>query len=127
MRIEFWSFEAVGFETLATGESLFNLQRASLHWRSRACTTFCPQPGKRPEAGARPDFNRSEGQAAALIGSTLQDLAGPRDRDRPRFHGLRDLTHEVDVQEPVLHLAPLTTTWSASWKLRSKVRSAMPL
>ena len=26
-----------------------------------------------------------------------------------------------------LNLAPLTTTWSASWKLRSKVRSAMPL
>jgi hypothetical protein len=56
MAVEFWSFEAVGFETLATGESLFNLQRASLHWRSRACTTFCPQPGKRPGWRGAPNF-----------------------------------------------------------------------
>ena len=32
----------------------------------------------------------------------LQNLAGARDRDRPGFHRLRDLTHKVDVQEPVL-------------------------
>jgi hypothetical protein len=39
-----------------------------------------------------------------LIGVSLyvQNLAGARDRDRPRFHRLRDLAHEVDVQEPVL-------------------------
>jgi hypothetical protein len=31
--------------------------------------------------------------------SDLQDLAGARDRDRPRLHRLWDLAHEVDVQE----------------------------
>src|SRR6266566_3777415 len=32
----------------------------------------------------------------------LQELAGARDRDRPRLHRLRNLAHEVNVQEPVL-------------------------
>src|SRR3977135_1037307 len=31
----------------------------------------------------------------------VQDFAGASDGDRPRLHGLRDLAHEVDVQEPV--------------------------
>jgi hypothetical protein len=38
----------------------------------------------------------------------------------------RNLAYEVHVQSPFSSLAPLTTTWSSSWKLRSKVRSAMP-
>ena len=33
----------------------------------------------------------------------LQQLAGARDGDRPRFHRLRNLAHEIDVQESVLH------------------------
>src|SRR6202521_4684625 len=32
----------------------------------------------------------------------LQKLAGARDWDRPRLHRLRNLAHEVDVQETVL-------------------------
>jgi hypothetical protein len=37
----------------------------------------------------------------------LQDFAGTRDRDRPRLHRLRDLAHEVDVQEPILQARTL--------------------
>ena len=33
---------------------------------------------------------------------------------------------KIDLQKPVLRLAPLIWTWSASWKLRWKFRSAMP-
>jgi hypothetical protein len=36
-------------------------------------------------------------QAATLVGSDLQQLAGTCDRDRPRLHRLWNLAHEVDV------------------------------
>jgi hypothetical protein len=87
--------------------------------------TLCPAESA-PENGALPNFNQSERQAG-LGRLDLRNLAEARDRDRPGLHRLRELAHEVDVQESVLQPCALDHTWSASWKRRSKVRSAMPL
>ena len=57
----------------------------------------------------------------------LQDLVGAAgDADGPGLHRLRDLPHEVDVQQAVLQRCAFTSTWSASRKTRSKARAAMP-
>src|ERR1700730_5413151 len=48
----------------------------------------------------------SGSQAVGISRLDLQELAGTRDRDRPRLHGLGNLAHELDVQEPVLQAQP---------------------
>jgi hypothetical protein len=60
-----------------------------------------------PETGALPTFNRVRASGCDLSRLDLQKLAGTRDRDRPRLHRLRNLAHEVDVQEPVLQARAL--------------------
>ena len=96
--IEFWSFEAVGFETPATGESLFNLQRASLHWRSRHALRFV-RSRKAPGWQGRSQFQGQSLRRRPWL-APGSGPGGARDRDRPGLHGL-ELAHEVDVQEPV--------------------------
>jgi hypothetical protein len=49
-----------------------------------------------PESGALPKFNRSEPQAATLVGLTFQKLTGTC--DRPRLHRFRNLAHEATVR-----------------------------
>ena len=56
---------------------------------------------KRPDTGAL--LNCGQSASGSDLGRLdLQDPAEARNRDRPRLHGLWDLAHEVDVQEPVL-------------------------
>src|ERR1700730_11143259 len=62
--------------------------------------TFWP-PQSAPDCGAPPNF-KSKNSGSDLGRLDLQKLAGARDRDRPGLHRLRNLAHEVDVQEPVL-------------------------
>jgi hypothetical protein len=82
--------------------------------------TMCPV-GSAPETGAL----RTPGGGLGRL--DVQNLAGARDRDRPSFHRFGISRTKSTCRSPFSSLAPLTTTWSASWKLGSKVRSAMPL
>jgi len=50
-----------------------------------------------PETGALPKIQPVRASGSDLGRLDLQKLAGTRDRDRPRLHGLWNLAHEVDV------------------------------
>src|SRR5712672_4849966 len=68
---------------------------------SRAAEGFVlPAAGKAPRLAGRSQLQR-QASGSNLGRLDVQDFAEARDRDRPRLHGLRDLAHEVDVQEPV--------------------------
>jgi hypothetical protein len=54
-----------------------------------------------PDTGGTPKTQPVRASGSDLGRLDVQDFAGARDRDRPRLHGLWDLAHEVDVQEPV--------------------------
>jgi hypothetical protein len=60
-----------------------------------------------PENGGARKIQPVGASGSDLGGLDLQELAGARDRDRPRLHCLRDLAHEVDVQEAVLQARAL--------------------
>jgi hypothetical protein len=62
--------------------------------RVRARNESAPVPGALPI--------QPVGVSGSDLGLDLQELAGTRDRDRPKLHRLRNLAYEVDVQEPVL-------------------------
>src|SRR5207244_4802908 len=63
--------------------------------------------GKRPSIRGAPKIQPARVSGSDLGRLDLQELAGTRDRDRPRLHGLRNLAHEVDMQEPVLQARSL--------------------
>src|SRR3984893_18582098 len=69
------------------------------HRRTYIPATWC---GSSPENRGTPKFQAARTSGGGLGRLDLQNLAGARDRDRPGLHCLRDLTHKVDVQEPVL-------------------------
>src|SRR5580700_3991736 len=62
---------------------------------------------KRPDNRGAPKLHPVRPSGGELGRLDLQDFAGTRDRDRPRLHGLWDLAHQVDVQEPVLEAGTL--------------------
>src|SRR5258708_39514630 len=79
-----------------------------------------------PESGALPKFNRSEPQAAILVGLTSRSLLELAIGIARGFIASGISRTRSTCRSPFSRLAPLTLTQSASWKLRSKVRAAMP-
>ena len=56
----------------------------------------------------------------------LLGLAAVGYLDLARLQLLGNRALQIDVEQAVLQLGAQTSTWSASWKRRSKVRAAMP-
>ena len=78
----------------------------------RFCKAGCrvSVPGAHTKAPRKPGRSQnSTGQCLRLQPGKfdLQELAGTCDGDRPRLHGLGNLAHELDVQEPVLQARAL--------------------
>src|ERR1700732_2176052 len=65
------------------------------------------QTGAHGKSRGAPKIQPASASGSDLGRLDLQELAGTRDRDRPRLHGLRNLAHELDVQEPVLQARAL--------------------
>src|SRR5580704_9816101 len=57
---------------------------------------------KRPESRGAAKIQPASASGSNLGRLDLQELAGTCDGDRPSLHRLRNLAHEVDVEEPVL-------------------------
>jgi hypothetical protein len=88
----------------------------SIDLRERAAAAVLQGGLSRLRAGrtneSAPKAGRSQNSTGRASGSDLgrldlQELAGACDRDRPRLHGLGNLAHELDVQEPVLQARAL--------------------
>ena len=118
--------KAVGFETPATGESSSISNEHHCTGAAGHALTFCPQPGKRPGWRGVPNF-KAKASGGDLGRLHVQDSGGARDRDRPGLDGLRELAHEVDLQEPVRQARALDHDMVGELGVTSKVRSAMPL
>ena len=79
-----------------------------------------------PDTGALLEFNRAESQAAIWVGVASRSLLGLVIGIVRGFIASGISRTRSTWRSPFSRLAPLTSTWSASWKLRSKVRAAMP-
>src|SRR6266446_7508535 len=85
-----------------------------------------PTERKRPGNRGASKFSRSEPQAATFVGSTTRSLLELAIGIARGFIASGISRTRSTLRSPFSRLAHLTWTWSASWKIRSKVRSAMP-
>ncbi len=81
---------------------------------------------KRPETGALPNFSRPIAQAAVLVGMTSRSLPEVTIGIARGLIASGISRTRSTCSSPFSRAAPLTWTWSASWKLRSKFRAAIP-
>src|SRR4029077_8272496 len=79
-----------------------------------------------PTTGALPNCIQSDPQAASLVGWTSRTLLELAIGIARGFIASGTSRTRSMCRSPFSRLAPLTCTWSASWKLRSKFRAAMP-
>src|SRR3989441_11927670 len=78
-------------------------------WRTppHSCRSYSAHKRKRPGIRGAPKIQPVRASGGDLGRLDLQKLTGACDRDRPRLHRLRNLAHEVDVEEPVLQARAL--------------------